>query len=190
MAKTSGEIEQEFIEGLKTTTGKDLKQWLKIIEGAGLQKRNEVVDWLKNGQGFGHMNASLLAGIFANDGKPVYDSEANLLNAQFEKCLDMRPLYEHLHRAILHWDPTAVFLPKKTYVSIGKKREFAAVNIKKGELRLGMDLGDAPFSGILEKSKLTGPMARISHMVIIRSEADVNSLLFEWLKQADQRVNG
>ncbi len=190
MAKTSGEIEQEFIESLKSTTGKDLSQWLAAIRGSGIEKRNDLINWLKTDQGFGHMNASLLAGIHANGGLPVYASETDLLANQFEKCPEMRPLYEKLQATILQWDPDVTVLPKKTYVSFTKKREFAAVNIKKGELRVGLDLGDTPFADGLEKSKLTGPMPRISHMTIIRSEADLNDRLFQLLKTADGRVNG
>ena len=190
MAKTSGEIEKEFIEGLKSSTGKDLSQWLKIIKNSGIEKRNDIIKWLKTDQGFGHMNASLLVGIYANGGKPVYGDEKDLLNNQFAKFPEMRPLFDKVQKAILNWDKSAEFVAKKTYVSITKKREFAAINIKKGELRLGMDLGDIPFKGGLEKSKLTGPMPRISHMVVIRSEADINKNLFELLETADKKVNG
>ncbi|HMQ61994.1 MAG TPA: DUF5655 domain-containing protein [Flavilitoribacter sp.] len=189
MTKTSGEIEQEFIEGLKASTGKNLADWLTVIHKSGIEKRNDIINWLKSEQGFGHMNASLLAGIHLNGGKPVYASEANLLDHQFEKCPEMRPLFDHLQAAILNWDPEVTFLAKKTYVSILKKREFAAVNMRKGELRLGLDLGDIPFSDSLEKSKLTGPMARISHMVTIRSEADLNEAVLGLMKTANDRVN-
>jgi len=85
MAKTSNEIEKEFIEGLKTSTGKNLQQWIKNIEASGIEKRNDIIKWLKSDLGFGHMNATLLTGIYLNNGKPVYASEQNLLDNQFEK---------------------------------------------------------------------------------------------------------
>ncbi|MCF8379198.1 MAG: DUF5655 domain-containing protein [Bacteroidales bacterium] len=189
MAKTSQEIEKEFIDGLKSNTGKDLKGWLTVIKDCGIEKRNDIIKWLKEKNNFGHMNASLLAGIYFNNGNPVYGSEQNLLNNQFEKYQEMRPLFEHLQKEILAWDNSIAFITKKTYVSITKKREFAAINIKKGELRLGMDLGDLPFEGIVEKSKLTGPMARISHMVAIKAQSDINKNLFQLLDAANKRVN-
>ena len=52
-----------------------------------------------------------------------------------------------------------------------------------------MDLGDMPFNTVVEKAKLTGPMPRISHMAVIRSEADINARVFELLTIADKRVN-
>jgi predicted transport protein len=135
------------------------------------------------------MNASLLTSIYFNNGNPVYGSEQNLLDNQFEKYQEMRPLFEHLQKEISDWDNTVEFITKKTYVSIAKKREFAAINIKKGELRLGMDLGDLPFEGLVEKSKLTGPMPRISHMVVIKAQSDIKKNLFQLLDKANKRVN-
>lgn len=189
MAKTSQEIEQEFVTGLQSSTGADLDGWMAAIKKSGIEKRNDIINWLKEEQQFGHMNASLLMGIYANGGKPVYANEDILLDSQFEKCADMRPLFEALKQAILDWDKEARFVAKKTYVSVTKKREFSAVNIKKGELRVGLDLGDRPFNDRVEKAKLTGPMPRISHMVVIRNTDDFNEEFFELLTESDKRVN-
>ncbi|MEZ5083286.1 MAG: hypothetical protein R2750_07535 [Bacteroidales bacterium] len=41
----------------------------------------------------------------------------------------------------------------------------------------------------MEKSKLTGPMPRISHMVVIRSESDIQEQLFKLLDESNKRVN-
>lgn len=189
MAKTSQEIERDFIANLKSTTENDLNSWLAIIDKSGIKKRNDIIKWLKEKNNFGHMNASLLAGIYFNGGKPVYASEQNLLDSQFEKYRDMRPLFDELLKGIVNWDGTVEFVTKKTYVSITRKREFAAINIRKGELRLGLDLGNMPFDPPIEKSRLTGPMARISHMVVIRDPSDINNALFQLLETADKRVN-
>ncbi len=189
MAKTSGEIEREFIEGLQSATGKDLQAWLEAIDESGLSARNDIVRRLKSSHNFGHMHATLLAGIHANGGKTVYGSETDLLNGQFRNMESIRPLFERLRQAVLERDGQAEFVAKKTYVSIAKKREFAAVNIRKGELRLGLDLGDMPVGGRLEKSRLTGPMPRISRMLVIRSESDIDEELFSLLALADARIN-
>lgn len=189
MAKTSQELEKEFIDELKTKTGKDLEGWMAAIKSVEIEKRNDILNWLKEQNNFGHMHASLLTGIYLNEGKPLYANEQNLLDNQFEKYPDMRPLFEHLQQKITAWNNAVSFISKKTYVSITGKREFAAVNIKKGELRLGMDLGDMPFDELVEKSKLTGPMPRISHMVILRDRSDISENLFRLLEIAYKRLN-
>lgn len=187
--KTSGEFEKEFMDGLASETGNDLKTWLKIIDGFGCRKRNELIALLKSEHGFGHMNASLLAGIHANGGRPVYQSMDDLLGNQFAKAAEMRPLYEVFLDFVKQHFPNSTVLPKKTYVSILENREFAAINIKPKELRIGFDLGERPFDEKIEKAKLTGPMARISHMFILTDEKQLDSSIAGALKESHSRCH-
>lgn len=187
--KTSGEFEKEFMDGLAKSTGKDLKTWMKTIDGFGSKKRNEVIAWLKSEHGFGHMNASLLAGIHANNGKPVYASTDDLLENQFAKAADVRPLYEAFIAFVAKNFPNSTILPKKTYVSVLENREFAAVNIKPKELRIGFDLGERPFDATVSKSKLSGPMPRISHMIVLTDAAQLDNSVVELLKQSHARCH-
>ena len=187
--KTSGEFEQEFIDGLQGSTGKSLADWVIVVDGFSSKKRNEVIEWLKGVHNFNHMQASLLAGIHANGGKPVYQSTDGLLDAQFGKNEDMRPLYDGFVAFISRNFPNATILPKKTYVSVLENREFAAVNIKKGEIRIGLDLGDRPFDEKVEKAKLTGPMPRISHMVVAKDDGKFDNSLVELLQQSHGRCH-
>ena len=188
-AKTSGEIEKEFIDTLKASTKKDLHGWLAEIATLGTKKRNDIIHSLKQTYGFGHMNASLLAGIFLNGGKPVYGSTDDLLENQFAKAEAMRPLYESFLDFVKKNFPAATVLPKKTYVSILEKREFAAINIKPKELRIGVDLGDRPFDETVTKSKLSGPMPRISHMVIVTDENSFNEDMLTLLRASHSRTH-
>jgi len=187
--KTSGEFEKEFVDGLKGSSGKDIAAWMKIIDGCGTKKRNEMIAWLKTEHGFGHMNASLLAGIHANGGKLVYQSTDILLNDQFAKAADMRPLYDAFVAFISKNFPNATFLPKKTYVSVLENREFGAVNIKKAELRIGLDLGDRPFDEKVGRAKLTGPMPRISHMCVVTESGQLDQGMVELLRQSHSRCH-
>lgn len=187
--KTSGEIEKEFIDNLKASTKKDLSGWLAEIRGLGITKRNDIIGSLKQDYGFGHMNASLLAGIYLNGGKPVYGSTDDLLENQFAKADTMREIYESVINCVTQNFPDATVLPKKTYVSILEKREFAAINIKPKELRIGFDLGDKPFNNRVTKSKLTGPMPRISHMVVITGKELLNDDLLTLLRESHSRTH-
>jgi hypothetical protein len=187
--KTSGEFEKEFMDGIVGSTGKDLATWLKTIDGFNSKKRNEVIAWLKTEHGFGYMNASLLAGIHANGGKPVYASTGDLLEAQFAKAADMRPLYDEFIAFIAKNFPNATILPKKTYVSVLENREFGAVNIKPKELRIGLDLGDRPFDEKVEKAKLTGPMPRISHMRVVTESGQLDQGMVELLRESHSRCH-
>jgi predicted transport protein len=187
--KTSKEIEQEFVDSLKNMTGKDLSAWLSAIKLSGLEKRNDIIQWLKNEQALGHMNASLLTGIYMNKGQLVYGNEENLLENQLVKCEEMRPLLEYISEQIVKHFPDSQLIAKKTYISFTAKREFVAINVKPKEIRLGLDLGDLPFTEKIQKSKLTGPMARIAHMIILTDKSQLNNEVIELMKQSYSRVS-
>jgi predicted transport protein len=187
MAKTSGEYELEFIQTAKEKTGKTLEQWLGVVKPKDFKKQMEILNWLKKEHKLNHMQAAFVAGIYLNNGKPVYQNESNLLENQFLKAEGMRSLFEHVSSGILKKFPDTKMIAKKTYVSFTVTREFVAINIKPNELRLGFDLGDEATTDILQKSKLVGPMPRISHMVIITQKDQLNKKVSEYLKQSYNR---
>ena len=83
--------------------------------------------------------------------------------------------------------PDAQLIPKKTYLSFTATREFAAINIKPKEIRLGVDLGDQAFDDTLQKSKLTGPMPRISHMVVLTDIGQFDKKVISYLQASFDR---
>ncbi len=187
MAKTSGEFEKEFIQTAKEKTGKTLGQWMPVVNTSGFTKQMEITNWLKSEHKFNHLQATLLAGLYLNNGKPVYQNENNLLDSQFAKCEEMRPLYDAVSEKIISLFTDTQLIPKKTYLSYTAVREFAAINIKPKEIRLGIDLGDTLFTETLLKSKLTGPMPRISHMVIISDINQFDKKIKEYLQLSYNR---
>lgn len=189
MLKTSGDYEKEFIEESKQKTGKTVPEWMDFIKASGKEKRNDIMDWLKKDLNINHLQASLLTGMFLNEGKPVYIDETNLLDNQFEKCPDMRPVYEAMADKIVEVFPETRIIPKKTYISFNGKREYAAMNIRAGEIRLGLDLGEKPFDGKIQKSKLTGPMPRISHMLVLNKPENMDELVVGLLRESYQRTH-
>ncbi len=189
MAKTSGEFEQEFIHTAKEKTGRSLTEWLPVVKASGKTKQMDITKWLKAEHNLNHLQAQLLAGLYLNNGKPVYQNEDGLLGNQFTKCEAMRPLFDHISEMILQNFPDAQRVAKKTYVSFTAIREFAAINIKPKEIRLGMDLGDTPFTETLQKSKLSGPMTRISHMIILSDTQLPIKELISYLQISYNRSN-
>lgn len=189
MAKTSGELETEFIETAKEKTGKTLQEWLSLVESSRILKQNDILEWLKKGHGLNHMQAKFVAGIFLNSGNPVYGNENALLENQFVKCPDMRSLFDTVSEGIISQFQGTQLIPKKTYLSFTSVREFAAINVKPKEIRLGLDLGEEPFTEIVQKSKLTGPMPRISHMIILTNIKQFDSMTKQLIEQSYNRTH-
>lgn len=184
MIKTSAELEQEFMQTAQEKTGKSVEEWYGIIKSSGLTKPMEILNWLKTDHELNHLQANLLSGLYLNNGQPVYQNESALMENQFVKCEAMRPIFEIVSDKILTLFPDTVLIPKKTYLSFTANREFAAINIKPKEIRLGIDLGTEPFTDTLQKSKLTGPMPRISHMLTITDGSQLDETIIAYLQQS------
>lgn len=189
MAKTSGEFELEFIQTAKEKTGKTLEEWLEVVKASGHSKQMEILNWLKSGHKLNHMQATFVAIIYLNNGQPVYQNQDGLLENQFVKCEAMRPLFDEVSNKILSFFPDAQLIPKKTYLSFTATREFAAINIKPKEIRLGLDLGEEAFTELVQKAKLSGPMPRISHMIIIESISSFDQKVEAFLRQSYLRTH-
>lgn len=70
-----GERERQFLDTLKTDTGRTLDEWLSAIAAEGLTHRNDIIDWLRR-QGFMFSKASWLERIHNNGGRPIYAGAA------------------------------------------------------------------------------------------------------------------
>jgi len=101
-----------------------------------------------------------------------------------------RPLYLLLEAEMRNAFPALTASPKASYVSLGAPREFAAVTLHATELRLGLDLGDRPFDGLVQKARLKGAGSSISHMLVLTDARQVNAELLNLIKVANTRVNG
>ena len=233
MATDEREEEREFLEGLKTRTGRDLGDWMAAIAAQGSADKNEIIDWLRE-QGLPFARASWLERIHRNGGKPIYSDtsprklpekpresesrpapvaappeaapkrtappvvtvteDSSSDPAALEKLLaaakGYRPLYHLLEAELRSVLPTLVITPKASYLSLGAPAEFAALTLHATELRLGLDLGEHSFDPLLQKAKLKGPGASITHMAVLTDARQVNAELLAAIQAANARVNG
>ncbi len=190
MARGSQERELEFIDTLKTETGKSLDEWMTIIENTGLEpKPNTILKHLKANYDLNHMQANLLSGIYLNDGQPVYNYERLFANL-FEGNDQWKPMYESLKEKVQAEFDDVVFIPTKSYISIEGEKVFGCAKLTKSAIRYGLDLGERPFEGRVQKAKGLGAMPNISHMVELTSVEDIDDEVIALTNQAFDRVHG
>lgn len=188
MARENQRLEQEFIASAKDKTGKDVPQWLAVVKGSGLDKPNAIIKWLKEDHKLNHAQATFLAGIYLNGGQAVYDYErlfANLFNGKDS----LLPTYRELEKRIKAVMPDADCVPTKTYISIEGKKIFACATLTSKNIRVGLDLGDKPFDGYVQKAKSLGAMPNLTHMVEVNQVGDVTDQLMDCVRQAYDRVH-
>jgi hypothetical protein len=101
-----------------------------------------------------------------------------------------RPLYHLLEAEIRSAVPILTITPKPGHIALGAPGEFAAVTLHATELRLGLALSDGPFDMPLQKTKMRGVAAAISHMLVLTDARQINPELIKLIKAANARVNG
>ena len=217
MAGDEQEEEREFLAELKARSGRDLAEWMAAIAAQGFADKNETIDWLR-AQGFAFARASWLERIHSNGGKPIYMDEAPKSapeprvqptspkrvpparvpsareTADLEKLLaaakGYRPLYQLLEAEVRRVVPGVDVKPRSTYIAFCAPAEFAAVTVHAAELRLGLDLGDRPHDATMQRPRMKGPGANISHMLVLTDARQVNADLLNLIKAANVKANG
>ncbi len=190
MARGSDKYEQEFINTAKEKTGRDVGEWMAVIRESGIgQKQNTILKWLKETHGFNHLQANLMAGLYLNDGKPVYDYPV-LWNRLFEEKAQSLEWFREIERRVMLALPDVEFIPTKAYVSVEGKKIFACVTPLKDSLRVGLDLGDAPMEGAVQKARGLGAMPNLTHMVEVKEYGDINGALVGYFEAAYRKVHG
>jgi hypothetical protein len=174
MARGSQERELEFIASAKETTGHTIEDWMTIVADAGLvPKTNTLIKYLKTAHDLNHLQASTITGIYLNDGKPVYNYEVLFANL-FDGKDHLVPIYDALKAQVTARFDDVVFIPTKAYISIEGKKIFGCAKLTAKTIRYGLDLGDKPFDGRVQKAKGLGAMPNISHMIELASADDID----------------
>ncbi len=100
-----------------------------------------------------------------------------------------RPLYQLFETEVRKAVPAVAFTARAAYISLGAPAEFAALVPHASGLRLGFDLGDRPFDDQLQKAKIKGAGAGITHMMVVTDARQVGEDLLTLIRTANGRVN-
>lgn len=189
MARGSQEREQEFIATAKDKTGHSIDEWMTIVEDAGIApKQNTILKHIKTEHGLNHMQAAFIAGIYLNDGKPVYDYEIMFANL-FDGKDHLRPIYDALKEQVTARFDDVVFVPTRAYISIEGEKIFGCAKLTAKLVRYGLDLGDMPFEGRVQKAKGLGAMPNITHMIELSDASDIDDDVLQLTDTAFDRVH-
>ena len=185
--KTAQELESEFLAAIKERTGKTLDAWMKAIDASGKTGTKAILNWLKAEHELGHDQAFMLATIHGNGGKPKYGDSLGLMDTLFAKDAALRGVFETLEQKVSAAVPGTRRVAMKSYVALNVERDFLVATPKAGALRVGFDLGDRAFDDQLTKTKIPGAMPRFSHMLELRTTADVTGKVVELAKESAGR---
>ncbi len=179
------EATQTMIDNLKQNTGKSLDEWVVMVRATGLEKHKEMLQYLQNEHGLTYGYANLVA-LTARGSGVAGSSGEELLEEQYAGAkAALRPIYDALIGAVTVFGDDVEIAPKKTYVSLRRKRQFAIFQPTTAtRMDVGINLkGTAP-AGRLEASGSFNSM--VTHRVRVSSTEEVDDELVSWLRQAYQ----
>jgi hypothetical protein len=170
------------IANIESRTGKTLNQLVAAIWATGLTKHGEMRVWAMDAFGIGHGDGNLLAHL----ARAPQPSEANpggdvLDEIYAGKKAHLRPIHEKLMAAIEHFGDFEV-APKKGYVSLRRKKQFAMLGPKTNErFELGLNLkGDVRDARV----KAQPPGGMCQYIAALTAVSEVDAALVAIVKRA------
>ena len=181
------EATQTQIRNIETQTGQSLDELIAAGLATGQTKHKALQAFFTETYGLTYGNANVVA-IFARDRlKGASGEEANFVDAQYEgKKAALRPLYDTLIAGVTDFGDDMAIAPKRTYVSLRRKKQFALVQPGPGRVDVGINLKGVEPDGRLEKSGSFNAMC--THRVRVNSPDDVNDELLGWLRLAYEQA--
>jgi len=172
-------MQDEFI--LKT--GKTLEEWRNIISASGLQKHLEIVNFLKSDHGITYGFANMITHKARGTDAGSVEDQSQLIDDQYKGKENLFPIYEKLMEVICGFGDDIEEAPKKAYVSIRRKKQFAIIQPSvKTRLDLGLNIKGEEPSGITEKAGSWNSMC--THRIKIGDISELNQEVFDWIKKA------
>jgi len=170
---------QTMIDNMPEKTGKSLDEWKQILQKKNFSKHSEGVKFLKNEHKVTHGFANTIVTL----SKEENDTPSDLVEQQYSGKEVLRPVYEKLLTVVKALGEDVVITPKKTAVSVIRKRQFVLIKpATKTRIDLGLKLKDKPTTERLEDSGPFGTMC--THRVKLENINQIDDELISWIKEA------
>ena len=118
----------KMIENLKEKTGHSLDEWKEIIAAQKFAKHGEIVKFLKESHNVTHGYASEIAlKVMGSDADSSADA-SEFIVSQYKGKEHLMAFYDKLIAEIQKFDGEFEISPKKTYVSLKRKKQFIILN--------------------------------------------------------------
>lgn len=175
------------MKNIQTKTGKSLDELTALIKSSGLSKHGEIREMLKQTLGLGHGDANTLVHVaLQSDGARIAEAKGLSGEAVLDEIYSgpkaaLRPIHEKVMAKISQFGEFET-LPKKGYVSLRRKKQFAMIG-PATNTRVEVGLNS---KNLAEHPRLLAQPAgsMCNYKVKLSGENDVDAELFAWIQQA------
>lgn len=166
------------LKNIETKTGKSFGELRSLILASGLGKVGLIRDMLKKDFGLGHGDANALALQALKPLEPVPVNSDDLYSGPKAALL---PIHQKLMEAIHKFGDFEI-APKKTYLSLRRKKQFAMVGpATNTRIEVGINSKDLTATDRLQAEK---PGGMCQFKVKLTDIKEVDQELLNWLRQA------
>jgi hypothetical protein len=176
------------LANIEKRTGKSLEALAGILRDSGLGKHGEQVAMLKRELDMGHGDANLLAHhVRALDsqaaGQPGPAGPEDVVDGLYSgKKAALRPIHDKLMAAITRFPGEFEIAPKKTYLSLRRKKQFAMIGPATAtQVEVGLNLKGATAT---HRLVALPPKGMCDYKVRVADPGEVDEELLGWIRAA------
>jgi predicted transport protein len=171
-----------MLENLKEKTGHSLDEWKNLIAAQKFSKHGEIVKFLKETHNVTHGYASEIAlKVLGSDADSTTDTDG-LIESQYKGKESLKAFYDKLISEIQQFDGEFEIAPKKTYVSLRRKKQFIVLNpASKTRFEIGFNLKGVEATGKLQNEK---PDGICSHKISLSDITEIDQEVIDWIRMA------
>lgn len=175
------------LKNIQTRTGRTLAELCLFVRQSGLTKHGEIRDLLKREFGLGHGDANTLAHHARQQAEggaasgPAAASGDVLDEIYSGAKAALRPVHDRLMEEI-HRFGTFEIAPKKGYVSLRRKKQFAVIGpATNTRVEVGLNMKGVPPG---DRLLALPPKGMCDYKVKLSSSAEIDAELIGWIRQA------
>jgi hypothetical protein len=171
------------VRNIEAKYGRPIGAWADLIRASGKTKHSDVVDLLKSKYGMTHGSAHRVAlisreSIAAGSEPANADHGADPADRLYVgKKSELRPIHDRLIE----------LAPKKGYLSLRRKKQFAMIQPAATRVDVGIILKGEPTAARLESAATFN--ALFTHRVRVGSVEEIDQQLVGWLRRAYDQAN-
>ena len=174
------------VRNIEATYGRPIDGWVDVIGASGLHRHGEIVAMLKSEHGLTHGAANRVALIALAELAPAAPAGDPIDALYAGRDPDIRAIHDRVMASIRAFGGTIEVAPKKGYLSLRRRTQFAMLKPAAKHLDVGLILPDEPTTARLESAATFN--ALFTHRVRIRSVDDVDDELVGSLRRAWERA--
>lgn len=173
---------QSQIRNIERNYGRSIEDWISLIRGSGRSRHGEIVAMLKAEHGLSHGSANRVALVAIDALSPKAEATDPELSLYTGGKGQLWPIHSRLMEVVRHLGSDVEVVPKKGYLSLRRRKQFAMIRPAARHVDLGLILPGRSVAGRLESAATFN--ALFTHRVRIGSVEEVDPEVGAWLGDA------